>query len=618
MRYFLLGLFILSACYSSSPYDPTQRSDYYRESREVSQGSNRLPDNRTSAPVAKAARKLPWEVWATGRDLAGQAIANTDLLKGDTYAQEGLRAQALVQYKRIDLNKLSEQERAAVVYRIAAMELAADKPQAALGVLGWFTDRSKLAVAEVNPFFALLMGYAYGRNANYDQAFAWFSKVNSQAAGQGGLSQSATSGMQLLARSIADDQYQHLSDTWSSDAFVKSILGQEYRRRAQSGVKVAAMSAPFWMLADQESMRIQSDLAGAPGRIVVMLPLTGQYASLGQATKRGVELAFRGNGLDTTGVVEYRDTAGDIVQAAALVEELALSKQPAIILGPLLADESRIVADLARRKSIPALTLTKNSDFVTGDNIFRLGPTAATQVDSLLEAAYFNKNVREFGFVYTNEPQSQELVESARRKLAEWNLTPVYEVSYTRGNLGSMGQIAQQIEAQPVEAIFFTDDIQAATRLRFQMPDMIRNKTLFLGTARWDVADELRQSAKALEGCMFVSPYFVFSDNPYVKQFQQTYKATYNHEADFLAAQGFDAATLVMAAFENSEGLKRDFSAALRGVELYRGLTGEIAIATNGELQRRFMVVEVGPQGEIQSAQTERKVYTGYGQYELR
>jgi ABC-type branched-subunit amino acid transport system substrate-binding protein len=111
---------------------------------------------------------------------------------------------------------------------------------------------------------------------------------------------------------------------------------------------------------------------------------------------------------------------------------------------------------------------------------------------------------------------------------------------------------------------------------------------------------------------MFVSPFFIFDDNIYSKQFQNTYKATFNAPPDFLAAQGFDAATLLSTALKQSNQ-SGDYVNAFKGIDLYQGLTGEITVSHNGELERKFKVVELGPVGLQAVTNAQRPIITNSG-----
>jgi branched-chain amino acid transport system substrate-binding protein len=612
---------IFSACYhSGSRYDLKPRDDRYGNRRDENESFERFPKANKDIPTIVRAKSLPWESWSPGRDLGGQPIKESAVLTGDAYVAEGQRVQALKEYRSVNLNKLTAETRAAVIYRIASMQLAVDQPKKSLASLAMFFEKSKAEVQDVDPRFSLLFAYAYGRTGELDQAFAWFSRVNQLAAGNGGLHDAAGQGVRMLARSIPDEQYQTVVQNWSTDSFVHSLLGQETRRRSSGGIKVVSGAGrPFWLTPEVEVVAIDQTVGTGRYTVAVLLPLSGRYASLGKATKNGVELAFEGDGSNIAKVV-FKDTGGDRVRAAALVQELSFMDDPPVVIGPLLSTTADIVADTARQKGLPVLTLTKSASFVAGRDVYRLGPTVMSQVETLMEAAVDQKKIRNFAFVYPEDEQSRDFVEAARQELLDRGLAPVYEASYGSGTFTSFTAIAEQLAQndERVQAVFFPDTIEAATRFRYQLPEQFRRRLLMLGTARWNKADELRRSRKAMEGVMFVSPFFEFSDNPFVKQFQETYKAKFGKSADFLAAQGFDAATLVMAALKRAERSGEAFTTSIGAIDIYAGLTGEMTVMPSGEVRRRFVVVELKPGGlEKLPQQSLVKTDTVRGQYDF-
>ncbi|MCB0321501.1 MAG: ABC transporter substrate-binding protein, partial [Bdellovibrionales bacterium] len=88
-------------------------------------------------------------------------------------------------------------------------------------------------------------------------------------------------------------------------------------------------------------------------------------------------------------------------------------------------------------------------------------------------------------------------------------------------------------------------------------------------------------------------PFFAKSDREVVKKFNEAYRHRYGMNPDFLAAQGFDVGTLVVAALRRSRQSGESFSKALTSIEAYDGLTGKIWVGPDGEMNRIFQVVEI-------------------------
>ncbi len=144
-----------------------------------------------------------------------------------------------------------------------------------------------------------------------------------------------------------------------------------------------------------------------------------------------------------------------------------------------------------------------------------------------------------------------------------------------------------------VQAVFFPDNLQAASRFFASFSETARAQIYPLGSVNWDNSVELQQSHSVLDGAIFVSPFFSRSERPEIQQFMNSYQAKYQLRPDFLAAQGFDAATIALEALRRSVKQEINVSDALTGIDLYDGLTGRVLVQPSGELQRTFTVLQL-------------------------
>jgi branched-chain amino acid transport system substrate-binding protein len=114
-----------------------------------------------------------------------------------------------------------------------------------------------------------------------------------------------------------------------------------------------------------------------------------------------------------------------------------------------------------------------------------------------------------------------------------------------------------------------------------------------LGTAMWDNAVKIARSQALFERAIFVAPFFSQSNRPEVQSFIESYRAKYKTTPNFLAAQGFDAGTVIMNAIAKRDSSGSSFGEAVKNMPPYSGVTGVIAARASGELERAFYVVEV-------------------------
>ena len=184
------------------------------------------------------------------------------------------------------------------------------------------------------------------------------------------------------------------------------------------------------------------------------------------------------------------------------------------------------------------------------------------------------------------------------------------EAVYEQNDPDAFAMIAQQLESENVQAIFFPDNLVRATRFYSNFTPLMRSKLKLVGPASWDNLNYLANSRTVLEGIVFVSPFFSRSSRPLVENFVAVYRNKFGDPPDFLAAQGFDAAAMALAALRRSRAEQIPFARAFSNIVEYEGLTGMISVGYDGEVQRQFSVVEFS-QGRLEEIVSNRKILAG-------
>jgi len=415
--------------------------------------------------------------------------------------------------------------------------------------------------------------------------------------------------VRLLLQPLPDEALLAMSKVWATDSGIGPIIGQERRRRSQGGSVVAVTSKqPFWNPAGSAApvqAEIQPLSTTVERRVGVLLPLSGQFSALGQAAKNGIELAFEAQreraqaaGADNPFSLVIKDYAGDALQAAAAAHELFSVEQADLVLGPLLTDSAIQVAEIARQSYKTILTFSKNDNFPLGNGVYRLGPTIQSQSESLLNACQQNYGFTRFALVFPDDLTGQDFAHYFREALRIRGLEPVLERSYPKDQFNYFIQIASELDALDVQAVFFPDSLRAASRFFSTLSPQVLQKVRPLGTASWDNSLELQQSRTALDRDVFVSPFFSSNPRPEVQRFVASYQNKYGRIPDFLAAQGFDAADLLFQALYAARHEALPVNEILDRSLPYDGLTGRLQVSASGEVFRQFTVVTM-QQGQL-------------------
>lgn len=148
-----------------------------------------------------------------------------------------------------------------------------------------------------------------------------------------------------------------------------------------------------------------------PYTIGCVLPLSGEYAVLGQRALNGIELALNRLGRTSEGVpftIIVRDTRSNFEAAVKAVSELDQHKVGAI-LGPMV--ESEAAAAEAQARGIPIMVFTQREGIPDiGPYVFRNFITPHMQVRTLVTYAMQELGARRFAVFYPDESYGQRFM----------------------------------------------------------------------------------------------------------------------------------------------------------------------------------------------------------------
>ncbi len=555
-----------------------------------------LPDYKYQEDARpELAKRMPWEIWQPFQDLNGQPIVNKQVILGDELQERGKRRSALDAYLSASSEVLTTAEGEATTLRIASQYLALDQAKDALSTTGGFFKRRGAGESEVSVPFALLLAFAYGRHGDIDQALAWFSKVSVQGRPGGPAIRVAETGTGLLLRTLSDVEFERVGVKWHDDTFVTQQVGQERLRRAAPTYDPDDYQSdkPFWNWFD---LPLDSAPKVNQGQTVVGLiaSLSERFAGLGRDTKQGFELAVEANNqIEPRVVVEVRDVGANPSAASAAVRDLVTNGHASVIAGPLLSEPAVAAADTARELRVPLVSFSKSDAFQTGSGVFRLGATSSSQMDALVSSAFGDYGITRFAILYPQTTGGHELLEAFRAKIASLGLVLDLELAYVSSDDASLIEAVKQLEASSAEAVLIADNLDVSERILRSFSPGLNKRIRPLGSAMWDNAQKIARSQALFERALFVTPFFSQSTREEVQKFKDSYRAKYGVNPNFLAAQGFDAGTLIINALRSAMRGQGSVESALQQLAPYRGVTGDISVSSNGEVSRRFYVVEV-------------------------
>jgi len=234
-----------------------------------------------------------------------------------------------------------------------------------------------------------------------------------------------------------------------------------------------APSSPFAHRAQEWLRRMERMAQTNPKKVGVLLPLSGNSHAVGKDARRGLELAFKGSGVELL----ILDNQGDAALTGQQVQQLA-EEQVIAIVGPMLGEDSRRAAHVAEGLQIPLLTLSRADDItLLGGYVFRNMLTAKAQTRALLEWSKRERGAKSAAVLYPDIPFGREMLE------AFWEAAQSEGIQIRGAERYAHDQTTFSNEAKRLVGRFFLEEradyTQEATRIRQEATtDFARRKAL--------------------------------------------------------------------------------------------------------------------------------------------
>jgi len=518
-------------------------------------------------------------------------LPSDTLLEGRLHIRSGAVADGIAQLMALPIAGLTLPERQQRALLLAAGQAELGEPQSAL----YFLYQAMQIEGDLGPDQVLARMHALMDNqlSTADLAEAIFMYQNTPVA-----------------------QLAQLKLGWRALA-----LGQKETARQRV---TQALEGPSGFAYRDEALTLLSQLTDTSQlqrAVGVLLPLTGRYAAFGKLVQRGMEQA-RADFRPTVPVrFIYRDTAGDTAVAQRQTADLAISERVLAIAGPLVGSVAEVAAEDAARQNIPMLTLSQKDGLAaTSPYVFRNSLTAKLQVDALVTHSMDDLGMTTFGILHPETRQGQlmadlftnavemrggeivarqsyltEQTDFRRQVRLLQGLDPNAPDEEEEAAVDENGEkIVEEEEPPPFEALFLPDYADRIGLVAPQLPFYGLEGVQLLGTNGWNDPILLKTAGKFIEGALFVDGFFRHSPYPFVKEFADTYFATYGEDPTILEAQGYDVAGILLTLLNDPRTNSRaGLRWALAQMPFFPGITGATRFDYQGEAVKTLYLLQV-------------------------
>ncbi len=341
---------------------------------------------------------------------------------------------------------------------------------------------------------------------------------------------------------------------------------------------------------------------GAAGPIPIghVASLTGDTASFGQSTDRGMRMAIEeinanGGALGRPLELLSEDDRSITEEARTAALKLLQRDQVVALLGEIASSRSLAAAPEAQRAQVPMISPGSTNPKVTevGDYIFRACFIDPFQGTVMARFATEELKARKVAILFDfKQDYSVGLADFFRKTFTQLGGEIVADERYTSGDIEFRAQLTTIRAAKP-DAIFVPGYYTELGLIAKQARELGIDVPL-LGGDGWDSEKTLEIGGAAVEGYYFSSHYAADSDSPKVQAFVRRYKEKYAQTPDAMAALGYDTVGLLADALDragDTSGAKlRDAIAATQG---YEGVTGRISIDPARNARKDAVVLKI-------------------------
>ena len=295
-------------------------------------------------------------------------------------------------------------------------------------------------------------------------------------------------------------------------------------------------------------------------KIGLLAPLSGKYGEFGQAVQNGVELAFEEYNQKAAEKFKLvsADTKGDAIDAVKQARRLADSSMVMGLIGEVLSGVTIAAAGVADALGVPLLSPTATDDRIStiGPNIFQLNPSLSWQGPAVAQYAVKARGFKTLAMLYPDEGAWESVAQAFAKEAARLGAKMVYAQAYAPGSTDFKAQI-DQLRLVKVDALFLpaspSDIVMIAPQLAYNQV-----KLQLLGPESWGDPKVAAQGDVYVEGAIFAA----LSESSELAQssaaFEERFKKRYGKPPSKQAAQGYDAAMIMIAALQKNPASRQE------------------------------------------------------------
>lgn len=334
-------------------------------------------------------------------------------------------------------------------------------------------------------------------------------------------------------------------------------------------------------------------------KIGVITPLTGDGATYGMATKRGLDLAAEE--INNKGGIKgkklkliYEDDQMKPEMGINAINKLIHFHKVPVIIGAFGSTITLSIAPIAESNKVVLFSASSTADEIkdAGDYIFRNVPPNSLQGRNAAEFAAQKLNAKTATILYMNNDYGITMKKAFEKSFIELGGKILLIENYNQGDKDFRTQLSKKKEKQP-DVIFYPGHYQESGLILKQAKELGIKATFIGGDGSY--SPELTKIAgEAAENSYYtlMAMGYGIADNEITK-FVKSYKQKYKEAPDVYSAYAYDSLNIIAEAIKkggySAEGIKSE----LYKINGFCGVTGITSFDGFGEANKPFYIYSV-------------------------
>jgi branched-chain amino acid transport system substrate-binding protein len=324
-------------------------------------------------------------------------------------------------------------------------------------------------------------------------------------------------------------------------------------------------------------------------RIGAILPMTGDEAEWGKKAQAGIDLALQDFNTENPLIhveVSVQDTKADPKLAYTAAVFLINSDRVISIIGDMTSRNTLAAAPVCDSNQVVLITPVASSPLIStaGEYVYRIYPSDDYEA-KVVAGWMISHRLKRAVTVFVNDDYGAALDSRFKEEFQSLGGTLASEVAYQPGTQDFRTYILK-LKGKQYDAIYLISFYKdGAVFLRQKLE--LGNRKPVVGAAALYEKQLIDLAGISAEG--LVIPHKIgfnpMSPDTMTVRFVNEYETRFRDKPDFVVAQAYDAANVILHAILHGARTGKEVKTVLDSQEYGKGITGNIAFDSNGDLK---------------------------------